>query len=338
MNNSENFELSSMHTQSNASQPLVNLDEFKAWYYLMNAKPDTELRLLGKGKVLELGDIRSINERVVDKLQNHDIIANSTSINFILSNGKIKDYYNWSEFERENWDTINEVVNSLSITWDVFLKLPQYQNPQRHSLKLRIGIAIPPKDIFQLIFTSDNTLEIIEARASGVCKVDFVNDIIATELLNIVNNWHDGLKDAPEYKPVQKFLRKSGKGLSLIIHYSIPIFLLILIGAYSNYLYPFIGIGDTLSISNIQKISILFVAVFTIGLLLGKNTEDSIYRKIAKFEDYPKFLITRGDKNYINNIEEKNKLLTQLIIIRATWLFIAFLFNFVCNFLISIFF
>ncbi|NEP05481.1 MAG: hypothetical protein F6K34_12010 [Okeania sp. SIO4D6] len=327
-----------MPTQPNASQPLVNLDEFKAWYYLMNAKPDTELRLLGKGKVLELGDIRSINERVVDKLQNHDIIANSTSINFILSNGKIKDYYNWSEFERENWDTINEVVHSLSITWDVFLKLPQYQNPQRHSLKLRIGIAIPPKDILQLMLTSDNMLEIIEAQANGVCKVDFVNDIIATELLNIVSNWHDGLKDAPEYKPVQKFLRNSGRDLSRIIYYSIPILMLILINAYSHYLYPVIGINDTLSISNLQTISILFVAVFMIGLFLGKSIERSIDRSIADFEDYPKFLITRGDKNYINIIEQLNKSLTQDIIIRITWLFIVFLFNFLCNFLISSFF
>ncbi|MGB3508784.1 MAG: hypothetical protein WBA93_05990 [Microcoleaceae cyanobacterium] len=337
MNNSENFDSSNIVPQQNSSQLPVNLDEFKAWYYLMNAKPDTEIRLLSKEKVLELGDIRSIHERVVDKLNNHDITVNSTSINFILSKGKIKDYYNWSEFEREKWDTVNEVVNSLSITWDIFLKLPQYQNPQRHSLKLRIGDAIPPKDIFQLMFTSDNMLEIIEARANGFCKVDFVNDIIATELLNIVSNWHDGLKDAPEYE-FQKFLRNSGGGLSRIIRQSISFLMLILIITYSNYLYPVLRIDDTVSISNLQTIFILFVIVFMIGSLLGKYIENYIDRRIARFENYPKFLITRGDKNNINKIEQQNKSLTWNIRTRVFWIFVAYLFTLLFKFLRSIFF
>ncbi len=338
MNNSENFYSSNIVSQQNNSQHPVNLDDFKAWYYLINAKPDTELRLLSTGKVLELGDIRSINERVLNKLENHDIVANSISINFFLSQGKIKDYKNWAEFERENWDTVNEVVKSLSITWDIAIKLPQYENPQRHSLKLRIGNLIPPKDMFQLMFTSDNMLEIIEAGANGVCKVDFVNEIIATELLNIVSNWYDGLKDAPEYKPVQKIMKKSGGDLSRIIRQSTPFLILILIIAYSNYLYPVLGIDDTLSISNLQTIFIIFVIVYIIGLFLGKYIEVYIDKKIAKFEDYPKFTITRGDQNYINAIEEKNKSLTWNIITRVFWIFVAYLCTLLFKFFRSIFF
>ncbi len=41
--------------------------------------------------------------------------------------------------------------------------------------------------------------------------------------------------------------------------------MLIFINPYSNYLYPVLGIGDTVSISNLKKIPIIFVAVFIMG-------------------------------------------------------------------------
>ena len=70
----------------------ISLDDFKSLFYRLNAKPDTEIRLLPGKKTLELADIRSINEQIAAKLRNHDITADVISINFILSNKKIKDY------------------------------------------------------------------------------------------------------------------------------------------------------------------------------------------------------------------------------------------------------
>jgi uncharacterized protein YlzI (FlbEa/FlbD family) len=97
------------------TEAIVPLDEIKSFFYQLNAKPDTEIRLLPGKKTLELADIRSINEQVAAKLMNHDITAEIASINFILSNKKIKDYCTWAEFERENWDTVNEKIQTLAI-------------------------------------------------------------------------------------------------------------------------------------------------------------------------------------------------------------------------------
>lgn len=98
---------------------LVKLSDLKSIIYQLNAKPDTEVRLLRRGKTVELSDIRSIDEQVGDKIKNYNVIAQVSSITFILSNRKIKDFSTWGEFEREKWDTINERVESISITWDM---------------------------------------------------------------------------------------------------------------------------------------------------------------------------------------------------------------------------
>ena len=236
---------------SQQPEAIIPFDEFKSFFYQLNAKPDTEIRLLPGEKTLELSDIKSINEQIAAKLQNHDITADIASISFILSNKKIKDYSCWAEFERGNWNAVNEKIESISINWHILIKLPQYQLPQRHSIKLRIGSVITPKDLFQLFLTSDNLSELIEARSPSICKVDFINNILAIELLNIVSNWYEGLKDSPDTRAVQKFIKKHGKLFSEIVRHALPVVFLIIFYLYSNYFFLLFGIQEEVTIDNL---------------------------------------------------------------------------------------
>ncbi|WP_335072540.1 hypothetical protein [Nostoc sp.] len=293
MNDSQSSENSSIVPQQIGAN--MSLDDLKSLFYQLNAKPDTEIRLLPGKKTLELADIININEQIQTKLRNHDVSASIGAINFILSNKKIKDYSTWAEFERENWNTINERIQTVTIHWDFVIKLPHYNLPQRHSIKLRLGNYIPPKDMFQLILTSDNIQELIEARSSSVCKVDFINNIIAIELLNVVSNWYEGLRDSPESSFVHSFFKKQGKFLSEIIRYASTIVLLMIVCQYSNYLFPILGIKEEISVETLQKLFIFLAAIFLTGLFSGFKIENFIDKRVNRFEEYPSFSITRGD-------------------------------------------
>lgn len=321
MNDSQSSDVSGIVPQQTGA--IIPLDDFKALFYQLNAKPDTEIRLLPGEKTLELADIRSINEQIAAKLRNHDITAEIASINFILSNKKIKDYSAWAEFEREDWGTVNEKIQTLTINWDIAIKLPQYMLPQRHSIKLRVGADIPPKDIFQLILTSDNMQELMEAQSPSVCKVDFINNIIAVELLNVVSNWHEGLRNSPEPALIQKVLKKWGNLLSEIIRYTSPIVLLTIACQYSIYLLPVLGVGKEVSLENFQKTSIFLAAIFMIGLFLGFKIERFIDERIGKFEQHPRFSITRGDRNAIEEFSKINENLSRQIVVRFFWVLFA---------------
>ncbi|MBD2501650.1 hypothetical protein [Anabaena azotica] len=318
---------------SQPSSAILPLDEYKSIFYQLNAKPDTEIRLLSDGrtfgKTLELADIISINERIGSKLKNHDITADITSLNFILTNKKIKDYSSWAEFDREKWDTVNEKIESFTINWDILIKLPQYQLPQRHSIKLRIGTVIPPKDVFQLLLTSDDVLELLETTADGICKIDFINNILAIELLNIISNWYEGLKESPKPNIIHRFLKSQGSLVSEIIRCATPILLLIIAYIYSEYLFIILGIKKDISIDNFFIFFILLITIFTFGSFVGRKIERSIDRKINKFEEYPKFSITRGDKKAIEDYEKNNKKLTMEIATRIFWILFSMLFSFI---------
>ncbi|MBD1996862.1 hypothetical protein H6G00_09550 [Leptolyngbya sp. FACHB-541] len=313
----------------------LSTDGIRAAFYYLNVKPDTELRLLPDGKILTVEDIKNLNEQIIDKLTIHDITANITSINFILSGRKVKDYSAWNEFERANWDAVNETVRSISVTWEILIKLPTSELPQKHSLKLRIGTAIPPKDMFQLFFSSDDVLELLEAGAAGVCKVDFVNHIIAIELLNIVSNWYEGLKDAPKTDEIQRVLKKQERLLLELIRNFIPILFLILTYSYSPYLLPFFGIGNNVSLDNLQKVFILMMAAFSTGTVVGRSLARLLGAAVDRYEEYPKFSMTRGDKNTLEKTRASNTRITQQIVSRSLWTVFAVIISFLFRFLID---
>ena len=329
------FQISEDSSLSPRQSGEIALDEYKSIFYQLNAKPDTEIRLLRGKKNLELADIRSINEQISAKLRNHNVLADIASINFVLSNRKIKDYSTWAEFERENWDTVNEKIGTLNIKWDFLIQLPQYRLPQRHSLKVRVGTEIPPKDIFQLIMTSDDITEIMETRTPSICKVDFVNVILANELMSIVANWHEGLRDLPNSNPVNSFLAKKGKLLSEITRHFSPIVALLISYQYYDYFMPLIGTRERVSLKSLEALLILLAAIFMIGIFWGYKIERFIDKRIDKFEEHPTFSITRGDKKAADEFEKTNSKLTSQILTRFFWVLFSLLISSSIKFLLQ---
>lgn len=335
MTDSQSFENESIVPKQSEAITSRSLDELKSLFYLYNAKPDTEIRFLKGGKIVDLADIRSLEEQVADKLGNHDTVGQTVSISFILSNKKLKEFSTWAEFDRAKWNTINEKIEALSISWNILIQLPQYKSPQPHSMKLRIGNSIQPKDIFQLILTSDDVSEVLEARSAGVCKVDFINTILANELLFLVDEWYKGLKQAPEPDLIQKFFKKYGKVATAALRYFFPLGLLFVACNYSDYLYSLLGMDQNLSLATLQTSLLFLLTTFMLGTFLGRIIEESIDRKIDKLEEYPNFVITKGDQNSSVEFEQNNKKLTNQIGTRIFWILFSLLISSPVKFLIE---
>ena len=170
----------------------IDLDQFKSLYYLLNAKPDSQLRLIKEDKEIDFNDLVELNEKVVSKLKTESLETSITTITIVFKSKKVSTYNNWLEFSRTNWNIADQTL-SISINWDINVKLPEHELPQRHTLKVRLGSAVRPSEMFQLMMTSDKDDELMEATSNGVCKVDFINHVIANELLAIVEDWYQTL-------------------------------------------------------------------------------------------------------------------------------------------------
>lgn len=294
-----------------------SLNDIKSFFYLMNAKPDTSIQLLKGRKKITIADIRDINERIQRKLDNHDLIGQIASINLMFEKGKIQEYSNWSEFERETWHTINNKTESISLIWDISIKLPKYENPQRHTLKVRLGRSISPKDIMELVLNSDDPTELREKSAEGVVKIDFIDQIIAIELIEKVTTWYDGLNKVSDNMGIQQIMKNNQNFIVGIIHNFMPILLLAIYHYYFIAFFPWGNLTNNITLSNIQLLLISFVGVFFIGSMIAKKSSKWLYNKIDQYKGISQFEITKGDENAAydsmqNNISTTKQIFTKV--------------------------
>lgn len=80
----------------------IDLDQFKSIYYLLNAKPDSQIRLLKDNKKLCFEDLLELNNAVISKLKTESLETSITTITVVFKNKKVNTYNNWMEFERTN--------------------------------------------------------------------------------------------------------------------------------------------------------------------------------------------------------------------------------------------
>ena len=163
-------------------------------------------------------------------------------------------------------------------------------------------------------------MELIEAGSPGICKVDFINNVIAIELLTIVENWYECLRKTPEVSLFQTFLSKQGKSWSEVIRYLMPILAMSITYIYADLFYRWFEIENEITILSIQKLIVIYASAFLIGMVLGRKTESFLDRQIDQIEDYPIFLITKVDQNFVNEFEERNQKTARQIWIRLCWL------------------
>jgi hypothetical protein len=292
----------------------IDLDTFKSIYYWQNVKPDTQIKFFRQQKNVTNADVVELNERLNNKIKTHKVETYIASINFILEDGNMREYGAWPEYEREKWEYINQKVTAINITWDLTFTIDKFQLPQKHTLKVRLGNSIAPKDMFQMMFTSDEPSEIMQSRAWGMVKVDFINQNISNELINIVNNWYEGLKKCEEQNSFIKFLEKRQKYFLNFIANFTPIFFLFLGYIYHSLLCEKFGFSKELNILTFQRATVYLSLLYIIGLLIGKVIAKWLNKKINSFDYHSGFHITKGDKNSFEELNSSNKKIKKEII------------------------
>jgi len=289
-------------TQGNKSLAPLNLDNFKSLYYALNAKPDYDIRLLKGRKRIKREDLLAINYEIQDKLTHYQLNGSMVSVEFILEKGRMKSFSAWEEFERERWEQNQNKIHAITISWDFMVKLPNFDLPQRHTLKVKLGNAIAPKDMINLLFTAEDVNEILESRADAVVKVSFINLRLASELLDIVENWFNCLEDNKKNTPIVFFILKKQEVIVSLIKKFLP--LLFILSFYFSRLFE--GLELPISIRSIEKLAIIYFLIAIVSYFLSSVFAGFFERHIRRIDIHTMFCVTAGDKNDDIKVEKNN--------------------------------
>lgn len=298
------------------------LKQFQSLYYLFKGKRDTDIKLFDDYRQFSYCDIVELNKKIYKKLALHEKVTDVTTVTIGFENREIKTFGTWFEFIHTDWN-VSPRTKYVSIEWDFNIILPNQQHkvPQTHTLRVRMGNNIRPSEMIQMVFQDGEEYELEEIQSQMVCKIDFVNAQICTELKAVVCDWYEALPRNSEEHRVIKFVLKNIVKLQNVIELSFITAGIIL----SNFLFSFLSAkspelfpkdpGERLFVFLTAFIPVVYF-FYRSGVLYA----DRVLKKtIARFNRNPMFEITKGDANKLLEVAKNNRSLLRKLIWNVTY-------------------
>lgn len=312
------------------------LKNYQAIYYSMNAKPDCKSKIFGKRVIIGMDDLQELNRKITNKFKAHYEEAGfmiNVTVNF--SDHTSIEFNSWSTFEEYDWAE-KRVINNITIKWEYNAKLPQYTVPQRHTLVVRLANEIRPEEVINLVVSGK--LEEINQIDQEICpivaRVDFINSILAEELLNTVSSWQEGLMSNENEVPViMKAARKFRRAIAYIINYATVLITLI---CCFKLLFEVMNrvevntIGE-IAVETVQNIFFTICVLMAVVWMVNKVFSiiaNAVFLLLGTYKDHHTFNITKGDKKRCQEISSKLKRNKAKVCIN---IIITLIFNVICS-------
>lgn len=330
--------MSEIELLENSPEEIV-MKNNRAMFYRYLARPDSITKAFNKTAILDMQDIRELNQRISEKFKHFKEAGYLIQTNVKFADGKTRSFPDWDSFNTHDWYE-SESINNMVITWNFNAIFPGCSEPQMHTLMVKLSNGLRPEEMLNLVFTGkiedigemDNNLFPIVAR------VDFVDRMLADELLFLVEEWVKTLRESEMQKTKwMVFLQKNKGKVTSLMSWLTNILLMftsvIITGNYITNL-PFEILGDIRPDDLIRMIYALFIcsATWIFGKKLIGYLTDALFEMLRLYGDNALFNLTKGDKNRQEKIIREEKQNKREIIVN---LLITVCINIVCGIVVN---
>lgn len=292
------------------------IKEFKALYYQFNARPDSVTKIYKEKVIFKMEDLKNLNRMVTEKLSIHDDPQNVGTTGVVVTTNRHKTYSfdSFETFSSNDWST-NEYVESITLQWDTYIKLLHYENPQRHKLTVKLTSGIKPQEMLGLILSGriEDMEHLEDQMASVVAQMDFIDQRLCQEFINIVSEWVELLDKIADHK--NKFILKLMKKKQLIcyyFHYFLFILAVVICILYFNMWSSTLGV-EKISEMEMQHLQFVInyicisclICFFTLSR--GRYVARNIYRILDDYGECFLFRITTGDEKEYTRTEQEDQ-------------------------------
>ena len=284
-------------------------ESLKSLFYLVAGKPDSIHKVLSGGIVVAVGDIMDLHSRISSKLANYDTQGFVASVDIAFQGGTTKSYGSWAEFEAVDW-TSAEVTEAVTIKWDFLVMLPRFNFPQRHTLVVRLATMPNPIDLMRLVFDKHpEHIDFSELVAPVSARVDFINALLAEELLNLVKAWKDGLAEPKVYSTLFHKISHRGELLKDALRLSVPFFIAFVACAALARLFEGTDANAPVTVGQ-YKLAMYWLVASSIALVASERISSWIAGRALKALGNASrtwlFNLTKGDGKHQDKLEAEN--------------------------------
>lgn len=290
-----------------------NIQNASALLALLHGKSDSICRIFQKEIIVSKEQIITLNDLIIEKLNLHNVPAITTSVDVVFNNKRIVTFKTFEEFKNYDFSIVNASTKSIFIQWDFFVQL-KYATPQRHTISVRIATNPNPSDLFKVLLSGgfDEADDISVQVATTICKVDFINNTLAEELINVVATWDDLCESAISQKgKIRKFLCLNNNAFANICKICCMTSICVLVAIVIKLLI----LSGNLFINN-EFIIWVFFMIVPIGFgseMIGKFFGKKLYDKFESLMEIHIFTLSKGDEKKNINIKNKSSYRKELI-------------------------
>lgn len=319
------------------------IKEFQSLYYALNARPDTITKLYSNKVVLVMEDINSLESMVLEKLELHyqDGQFGKTSVVVTTNKHKVYNFDNTQLFHEHNWNSA-ESIESIVLIWDFYIIIPGYENPQRHKLTVKLSSGLKPEEVISLIFSGklEDVQNIETQQATIVAQMDFIDNRLGQEFLNIVEEWVKLLQTHTERNKFILWLKSVRKYVAYYINYLFFLFLLFTFLIGFNVMTNQFGL-TAMSEFTIEQfnncINYIVISAITCYIILhiGHNVANKVFRRLVEYGEDFIFNITKEDQNRYKKTQQREMKSVAVVLMHLVF---SIILNVSCGVIASIMF
>ena len=234
-------------------------------------------------------------------LEQYHVSSNNMSVT-VFHDQENKETF--SSFERFNQYDRSKLcaVRYIQIEYNFLIKLPHANKTQNFKLEIKIGSAVP----HILKWKEDDMLGFIDDTdfATAEIKINYVDFVVAQGLMNVVENWFNGLQRS-DPTPTQRFIKKHKDKIATLVKNAL-IFSLSFLAFFLSYNLDDI-IPNSTTPSTYFKAGIL--AIFTMWCItwFSSTIEQVVKKSFNEIYVISYIKLNRGDKIAIDELETNNK-------------------------------
>ena len=298
-----------------------SLKDASAILALLHGKSDSICRIFRKEILVDKSDLSALNTQLLTKLSLHNISDVTISIDITFSNKRILTFKSWNDFAMHDFSAETAATKCIFIQWDFFAKFATYQFPQRHTVSIRISSTPKPSDFFRALISGgfDEAEDFEMQSCTMMCKVDFVNNTLAEELIHVSEQWYEGAEKACEQRGKFKcFLFEHRSILASVFEW-----MLLLTFAWIFAILWKLGIKFQWFSANEQTICYCLFAALPVAKLcksIAHYCSKSLYDKFGNLLDIHVFSISKGDTKLQARIEKASKCAKEVVLFIANTL------------------
>lgn len=284
-------------------------DDLRAAFYLLTGKPDSKSRLFKRHVILTADDIRDLHTKIAEKLALHNIEATTVTALVKFAKSSLIEFGSWTEFDHFDWKK-PYATRELALRWDFLIKLPEYQMPQRHMLTFRVAAPPSPQEVLRLVMTHDwdDELDLDGRLALAVARVDFISHRLADELIDVVEEWVDGLRQPEEAHNWFTSLGRLHLWIPRVIHVSTAgLVALMSWSALHNLAARWAGLPPSTVTPRAMEWLFLSLLGVAFAHLLGRFLGARAHQALHSHGAFTPFALTRGDDSRRAELIAKNK-------------------------------